>query len=77
MAYTNIHTNAPASAEPFMARVSRGFDAFITRMASFSSANKCLKEVERLNRMSDADLAARGIKRDEIVLHAFRSYNYI
>lgn len=37
-------------------------------------ALRCAREAERLSGMSDAQLARRGIKRDEIVRHAFRPY---
>lgn len=51
-------------------------------MAFFDSLGRALNayqnrigrtaEIERLQRMSDADLAARGITRDRIVHHVYR-----
>lgn len=38
-----------------------------------AEAVRCAREVERLSAMSDAELARRGIKRQEIVNHAFRT----
>ena len=42
-----------------------------------SHAARCANEAERLFRMSDAELARRGLKRDQIIRHAFRSYIHL
>lgn len=34
----------------------------------------CADEAERLSRLSDAELARRGVKRGEVIEHAFRPF---
>ena len=46
------------------------FDA----LASASGAMRAAREAERLQMLSDAELAKRGLTRDRIVHHAFRHY---
>jgi hypothetical protein len=42
-----------------------------------SHVARCANEAERLFEMSDAELARRGLKRDQIIQHAFRSYLHL
>ena len=51
---------------------SRAIDAVASFLASIAESNGRVREVERLNAMSDAELARRGLKREEIVRHVFR-----
>jgi hypothetical protein len=48
----------------------RVFDA----LTSASGAMRCAREAERLQMLSDAELAKLGLTRDRIVHHAFRHY---
>ena len=41
---------------------------------TLQAAVRCANEVERLSRLSDTQLAARGLRRDEIVRKVFQSY---
>lgn len=51
-------------AKPFAA-----IGGFLVRMMD---GNDRVREVEKLNAMSDAQLARRGLKRENIVRHVFR-----
>lgn len=46
-------------------------------LVAMAEANGRVKQVERLQAMSDAELARRGIKRDEIVYHVFRDLSHV
>ena len=45
-------------------------------IANASQAARCAEETERLFRLSDAELAQRGLTRDRIVHHAFARFLY-
>ena len=45
-------------------------------VSKFSSGYHCAKEASRLNELSDEQLAELGIKREEIVTHAFRHHAF-
>jgi uncharacterized protein YjiS (DUF1127 family) len=44
---------------------------------SIGTARTRMAEIERLHNMSDAELAAIGVKRDEIVQYVFRDTYYL
>ncbi|GGB00298.1 DUF1127 domain-containing protein [Allosediminivita pacifica] len=48
--------------------------AVLTKM---TESNHRVRQAKRLHEMSDAELAARGLKRDEIAHHVFRDLFYI
>lgn len=73
MAYT-AHVGV---ADGFSARLGRFFTRMIELGERMSSANRCRLEAERLSALSDAELAQIGLKRDEIMHHAFRRYLYL
>ncbi|WP_146586497.1 DUF1127 domain-containing protein [Puniceibacterium confluentis] len=52
----------------------QGIFSFLVRIAE---SNGRMKAVERLNAMSDAELAARGLQREDIVRHVFRDMFYV
>ena len=52
-------------AQGLRARIAAGFSAYIARRARTA-------QMQALYRLSDADLAARGLTRDQIPLHVFR-----
>lgn len=56
------------------AGIGAGFAAVMRFLCDLSNARRCGAEVQRLMALSDADLARRGIKRDEIVTYAFRNF---
>ena len=71
MALTDF-ASAPVAARP------RGI---LTRIAEIldrlAAAQSRAGEVERLNAMSDAELARMGLKREDIARHVFRDILYI
>lgn len=52
--------------------LSRLFSGLVRSLEQVTEANSRISEVERLQAMSDEALAARGIKREDIVRHVFR-----
>ncbi|QDC11618.1 DUF1127 domain-containing protein [Oceanicola sp. D3] len=60
-----------------MARVGAGFDRVLSALVSLAEANPRMKAVSRLSAMSDEELAARGLKREDIVRHVFRDIYYV
>ncbi|WP_371038136.1 MULTISPECIES: DUF1127 domain-containing protein [unclassified Rhodosalinus] len=46
-------------------------------LAMASDVGRRVHRVDTLNDMTDDELAARGLKRDEIVQHVFRDLYYI
>jgi hypothetical protein len=50
------------------------FVAFGNLMISIAEANTRVKKFEYFNSMSDAELAERGMKREDIVRHVFPDY---
>ncbi|WP_323769477.1 DUF1127 domain-containing protein [Antarctobacter sp.] len=69
----NIHTTVAPSGNIFAGFFSSLFNA----LTAIAEANPRLKEVERLNAMSDDELARRNLKREDIVRHVFRDYLYV
>lgn len=68
-------TFAPdASNRTFAARLSAAFERMIARMAE---ASPTIREIERLNGRSDAELARRGVTRDGEMRRILRFYGTI
>lgn len=69
MAFAFTNTDFPprlrAQIDRFFASIGQGLNAYV-------EARSRRDEIERLTMMSDAQLAALGIRRDEIVAHVFR-----
>lgn len=53
------------------------FNGMMEGLARIAESSHRMKEIERLHAMSDADLAKRGLKRDEIARHVFRDVFYV
>lgn len=68
-----ITTNSPAQVRNRAARPSffARFDAFFT---DISRARACASEYEHLSGLSDDQLAARGLRRTDLVRHVARAY---
>lgn len=64
------------SANPlsFLARIGRGI---LDAVEAMQRNNARLRELERLNAMTDEQLAARGLRREDIVRHVFRDVYYL
>jgi hypothetical protein len=56
-----------------LARIGAGFAAVMRFLCDLSNARQRALEVQRLVALSDAELARRGLKRDEIVHYVFRN----
>lgn len=69
----NVNTTIAPSGNVFAGFFTSIFNALI----SVAESNSRIKEVERLNAMSDEELAKRGVKRADIVRHVFRDSFYI
>lgn len=63
--------HAPA---PFLTRMLSGIGHALVAMGE---ANPRLKRIDALQRMSDEQLAERGIRREDIVRHVFHDVFYI
>ncbi|EPX84813.1 hypothetical protein [Salipiger mucosus] len=72
MTATDIHS-VPQNDTEHRGILARIFDGLV----ALAEANPRLKKAEKLLAMSDAELEARGIRRDEIVQHGFRGQMYI
>ena len=59
------------------ARLAAPFLAFGRILMKIAEANSRFEQVQRLQSLSDEDLAARGLTRDGIVRHVFRDRMYI
>ncbi|GAA4225626.1 DUF1127 domain-containing protein [Sagittula sp. NFXS13] len=53
------------------------FNGLLDGMARIAESGHRMKEIERLQAMSDADLAKRGLTRDRIAHHVFRDVLYV
>ncbi len=62
---TDLSPALRAQTDRFFARLGQGFNSYLERLSRRS-------EVERLDAMSDAELARLGVTRDRIVQYVFR-----
>jgi uncharacterized protein YjiS (DUF1127 family) len=68
MAYVNttkLSDSIRDQADRFFARIGQGFNAWLELRSR-------REQIEKLFALSDTELAARGLKRDEIVQYVFR-----
>lgn len=73
MAATTAHTAGIAGTKPL-----RSFFAWLgNQMVAIAETNAQMAEVKRLQDMTDAQLAERGLTRDTIVEHVFRYKFYV
>ncbi|MGR3494187.1 DUF1127 domain-containing protein [Citreimonas sp.] len=70
----HIHTSAPHSGTGFFHNVGSAILNFFTAIAE---SNSRMREAERLNAMSDQELARIGLKREDIARHVFRDMYYV
>lgn len=61
---------------PVFSMIGRAFSAFGHWLVRIGEANPRIKAVQALNAMSDEQLAARGLKREDIVRHIFKDVYY-
>lgn len=74
MAHVYDTVSRTQNAEVFqpLTAVGRWFYGVLEGLAKYSTGYRCAQEASRLSALSDEQLAQRGLKRDEIVSHAFR-----
>ena len=53
------------------------FNAIMDSLISISETSQRMREVERLQAMSDTELAKRGLRREDIARHVFRDLFYV
>ncbi|WP_194095922.1 DUF1127 domain-containing protein [Marivivens aquimaris] len=74
MAYTATHADLSAPREGFFTKLGR---AFVQAMENQHDLPRRRQEIIKLNNMSDAELAQRGISREGIARHVFRDMMYV
>lgn len=62
---------------PLFAPFSGLLNRIIDSMVSIPEANMRMREVERLQAMTDEQLAKRGLRREDIARHVFRDLFYV
>jgi hypothetical protein len=70
----NTHATTPAAPARFGESLRRKLFAVLEVVASASTALACAREAERLMQLPDTELAARGLRRQDVVRHAFARY---
>lgn len=71
----DITTNTHAPARPF--GLSSMFRKIGTALVTLSEANSRVRRAEALQALSDAELAKRGLKREDIARHVFSDMFYL
>lgn len=70
----DISFGQPSAQSGFLSRLGHKILAFIEAV---QTSNSRARELERLNAMSDEQLAAQGLRREDIVRHVFRDVYYL
>lgn len=60
-----------------LAAIKRAFESVFLAMSVASSYDARLKDIERLQRMSDNQLAEMDLKREDIVRYVYRDLYYV
>lgn len=63
-------TQAVSTGSP-LAALKRGLSAFFMGLADMAEGNPRYLQIQKLQALSDAQLAKKGLKRDDIVMHVF------
>ncbi|CUH83897.1 DUF1127 domain-containing protein [Thalassovita mediterranea] len=71
------HTQSTNLFAALSARFSQALSAIAQRMMAYGEARSHYREIQALERLSDAELAGMGLKRDNIVRHALRGQFYL
>ncbi len=74
MAYYTTNTATPANEAGLLGRVWFSIGAFVKACAD---GPRWKREIEELQALSDAELARRGLKRDDIARHVIGAGYYI
>ena len=54
-----------------LASLTRGLSAIFSGLVNIGEANPRFQQIQKLQAMSDEQLAKKGLKRDDIVMHVF------
>lgn len=71
-----VTTHNGENAARFFTSLPERIGAMLRRFGDLSQGAQCAREATRLSQMSDDELAKRGLKRADIVRHAFRNHLY-
>ncbi|REC57308.1 DUF1127 domain-containing protein [Rhodosalinus sediminis] len=74
MADIAAHSNASAAPRRGLSALFAAIGEFFTTVAA---SDRRLRQVDYLQSLTDAELAERGIRREEIVHHVFRDTYYV
>lgn len=78
---TNISTALTAPHRTFLSGVRAGWtrmiDAFVNALECYANNGRFVSAINELEAKTDEELAAMGLKRDQIATHAMRSMYYI
>ncbi len=75
MATRTIQAIPPRDAgRALLGRIEAGFATLVRFFGDLAKARRAALEVERLMALPDSELARLGLKRDEIVVYAFRHH---
>ncbi len=70
----HVQTAAMTDRRPLIDRIGAGFTMIFETLARTSRGARCAREAERLSALSDAQLARMGLKREDIIRHAFEPF---
>ncbi len=71
------HSETRPFLDGIAARIAGGFASLGRALVATAETHSRIEQVKRLDAMSDAELKARGIRRDQIVHHVFRDIYYL
>ena len=74
MAHTALHISDNSA---LLHKLAAPFVAIGNAMVHMAESNTRVQEAKRLNSLSDAELAKRGIRRSDIAHHVFKDVYYI
>ena len=74
MAYFN---DTQASHQSFFERLANVLRNIATSIDLAASSNARMRQMEQLSALSDAELAEKGLRREDIARHVFRDVLYI
>lgn len=72
-------TNSAPIAWPlgFLSAVGQAFQSVYLALSIAGSYDSRMQQIDKLNALSDEELAAKGLTRDRIVHHVFRDIYYV
>ena len=71
-----VYSEVPTTSV-FAAAVDRIASTIVDFAVSLSTSQTRYKQIEALSQLTDEDLAAKGLKREDIVRHVFRDVYYV